>query len=88
MKSEIGVSSFFGGTGFGTAKVCDGLGRDSGSAIWDSSSNGFFSTSSVVFSKILVSMLLPELAYGGVQLSRIPPEAVLRCFKVFLSRPI
>jgi hypothetical protein len=33
MKSEIGVSSFFGGSGFGIAKVGDGLDKDFGLAI-------------------------------------------------------
>ena len=60
MKSEIRVSSFSGGSGFGIAEVGDGSGKDSGSAIWDSSSNGFSSTSSGMFSKIFVRMLLPN----------------------------
>jgi hypothetical protein len=33
MKSKIGVSSFFGGSGFGIAEANDGLGKDSSSAI-------------------------------------------------------
>ena len=85
MKSEIGVSSFFGGSGFGIAEIGDGLGKSSGLAIWDSSSSGFFSTSLGAFYKILVRILLPELAETC---KNEPPEAVLRCFEVFLLRPI
>ena len=85
MKSEIGVSSFSGGLGFGIAKVGDGSGKDSGSAIWDSSSNGFSYTSLGMFSKIFVRMLLPELAET---FKNEPPKAVLRSFEVFLLRPI
>jgi hypothetical protein len=62
MKSKIRVFSFSGGLGFGIADVGDGLGKSFGSAIWDSSSSSFFSTSLGVFSRILVRMLLPELA--------------------------
>ena len=85
MKSKIGVSSFSGGSGFGITKVGDGSSKDSGLAIWDSFSNGFFSTSLGVFSKIFVRMLLPELAETC---KNEPPKAVLRSFEVFLSRPI
>jgi hypothetical protein len=62
MKSEIRVSSFSSGSGFGIVKAGDGLGKSSGSAIWDSSSSGFFSTFSGVFSRILVRMLLPWIS--------------------------
>ena len=67
MKSKIGVSSFFGGSGSGIAEVGDGSGKDLSSTIWDYSSSGLE----------LVETCKNE-----------PPEAVLRCFKVFLSRPI
>jgi len=85
MKSKIEVSSFSGGSGFGIAEVGDGSSKDSGSAMGDSSSNYFSSTSSGMFSKIFVRMLLPELAETC---KNEPPEAVLRSFEVFLSRPI
>jgi hypothetical protein len=84
-KIQIGVSSFSGGSGFGTAEVGDGLRRSSVSAIWDSFSSGFSSTSSGVLSKTLVRMLLPELAETR---KNDPPEAVSRYFEVSLSRPI
>ena len=80
MKSKIGVSSFSSGSGFGIAKVGDRSGKDSGLAMGDSSSNGFSYTSSGMFSKIFVRMLLLELAETC---KNEPPKAVLRCFKVF-----
>ena len=46
MKSEIGVSSFFGGSGFGIAEVGDGSGKDLGLAM------GILS--------LTVSLLLPQ----------------------------
>jgi hypothetical protein len=85
MKSKIGVFSFSGSLGFGTAKVGDGLRKSSGSTIWDSSSRGYFSTFSEVFSRILVRMLLPESAKTC---KNDPREVVSRRFEVFLSRPI
>jgi hypothetical protein len=85
MESEIGVSSFSGSLGFGTAEVGDGLGKSLGSAIWDSSSRGYFSTFSEVFSRILVRTLLPESAETC---KNDPPEVVSRRFEVFLSRPM
>jgi hypothetical protein len=42
-KSECGVSSFFGGSEIEIAEGCGGFDKDSGSAIWDSSSKGFSS---------------------------------------------
>jgi hypothetical protein len=83
MKSKIGVSSFSGGSGFGIAEAGDGLGKSSSSAIWDSSSS-FFSTSSGVFSRILVRMLLPELVETWRNES---PKAVSRCFEVSYQDP-
>ena len=85
MKSKIGVSSFFSGSGFGIAKVGDGSGKDLGSAMGDSASNGFSSTSLGMFSKIFVRMLLLEFVETC---KNEPPEAVLRRLEVFLSRPI
>ena len=67
------------------AELGDGSGKDSGSAIWDFSSNGWCSSSSGMFYKILVRMLLSVLAETC---KNEPPEAVLRCFEVFLLRPI
>ena len=84
MKSKIGVSSFSNGSGFGIAKVGDGYSKDLGSVIWDSSSNGFSTTSSVMFSKIFVRMLLPTLAEAC---KNEPPEAVLRSFDVSYQEP-
>jgi hypothetical protein len=43
IKSESRVSSFFGGSEIGIAEGCGGIGKDLGSAIWDSSSEGFSS---------------------------------------------
>jgi hypothetical protein len=42
IKSESGVSSFFGGSKIGIAEGCGGFGKDLGSAIWDSSSKAFY----------------------------------------------
>jgi hypothetical protein len=56
-----------------------------GLAIWDSSSSSFTYTSSGMFSKILATMLLPELEE---MCKNEPPEAILRRFEVFLLRPI
>ena len=75
---------FFGGSGFRIAEVGDGSGKDSGSAIWDSSTNLFSSTSLGMFSKIFVRMLLPKLAETC---KNEPPEAVLRSFEVFYQDP-
>ena len=66
-------------------EVGDGSGKDLGSAMGDSASNGFSSTSLGASSKILVRMLLPVLAETC---KNEPPEAVLRSFEVFLLRPI
>jgi hypothetical protein len=84
MKSKTEVSSFFGGSRSRTAEVGDGFGKDSGSAICDSSSNDF-SSSLGRSSKIFVRILHPELVETCKNES---PEAVLRCFEVFLLRPI
>jgi hypothetical protein len=62
MKSKIRVSSLSGGLGSGIAEACGGLGIDSCSAIWDSSSSGF-STSAGVFSKIFRKNASPYI--GG-----------------------
>jgi hypothetical protein len=46
IKSESGVASFSGGSKIEIAEGCGGFGKDSGSAIWDSSSKGFSSGAS------------------------------------------
>ena len=85
MKSKIKVSSFFGGLGFRIAEVGDGFGKDLGSAMGDSSSNSFTFTFFEIFYKIFVRMFLLELAETC---KNEPPEAILRSFEFFLSRPI
>jgi hypothetical protein len=84
IKSKIRVSSFSGGLGSGIAEVGDGSGKDSNSAIWDSSSKNF-SLSSRRSCKIFVRMLLP---YSAETCMNKPSTVVLRYSMVFLVRPM
>jgi hypothetical protein len=76
IKSESGVFSFFGGSKIEIAEGYGGLGKDSGSAVWDSSSKGFSSSASSSLSTRIWSKIF--LAFGAERCKNDPLKATLR----------
>jgi hypothetical protein len=77
---------FSGGSEIRIAEGCGGFGKDSGSAIWDSSSKGFSSGGFLGLSASIWSKIF--LAFGAKRCKNDPLEAMLRNLEVFFLRPI